>query len=152
VQGLSSLVIDQPQTYGEDDDSGDVISMTRKAGLEFDPAKTSIDLYWIPLGAGGAGLVRFNGWVYEAIKARGERRRPLDLYHTALEVRVPEGASPSRTRGPVPIVTLNLGASSSKVLLATAGSPVSGCSATRFAAGRTASFRTQARRWKVRRH
>jgi hypothetical protein len=65
--------------------------MMRKAGHEPDPAKPSIDLYWIPLGAGGAGLVRFNGWVYEAIKARRERRRPLDLYHTALEVRVPEG-------------------------------------------------------------
>jgi len=49
---------------------------------------TSIDLHWIPLGAGGTGFVRFNGRVYEAIKARMERRRPLDLYHTALEVRV----------------------------------------------------------------
>ncbi|MBI5156703.1 MAG: hypothetical protein HZA58_01675 [Acidimicrobiia bacterium] len=47
-----------------------------------------MDLYWIPLGAGGAGFVRFNGRVYEAITARMERRRPLDLYHTALEVRV----------------------------------------------------------------
>ena len=53
--------------------------------------ETSIDLYWIPLGAGGAGFVRFNGRVSEAIKARLEARPPLDLYHTALEVRVPEG-------------------------------------------------------------
>jgi hypothetical protein len=52
-------------------------------------SRTSIDLYWIPLGAGGAGFVRWNGRAYEAIKARLERRRPLDLYHTALEVRVP---------------------------------------------------------------
>jgi hypothetical protein len=51
----------------------------------------AIDLYWIPLGAGGSGLVRFNGKVYEAIKARRERRPPQALYHTALEVRVPEG-------------------------------------------------------------
>lgn len=50
-----------------------------------------IDLFWIPLGAGGAALVRVNGRIYEAIKARTERRKPLDLYHTALEVRVPEG-------------------------------------------------------------
>jgi len=55
------------------------------------PPGTSIDLYWIPLGAGGAGFVRFNGRVYEAIKAGLEGRCPLDLYHTALEVRVPEG-------------------------------------------------------------
>lgn len=50
-----------------------------------------IDLYWIPLGAGGNGFVRFNGRVYEAVKARVESRRRLDLYHTALTVRVPEG-------------------------------------------------------------
>jgi len=56
-----------------------------------EPSEASIDLYWIPLGAGGAGFVRLNGRVYEAIKARLERRRPLDLYHTALEVRVTEG-------------------------------------------------------------
>jgi hypothetical protein len=55
------------------------------------PGETRIDLYWIPLGAGGAGFVRLNGRVYEAIKARLERRRPLDLYHTALEVNVPDG-------------------------------------------------------------
>ena len=52
---------------------------------------SGIDLYWIPLGAGGNGYVRLNGRVYEAIKARLEGRRSFDLYHTALEVRVPEG-------------------------------------------------------------
>jgi hypothetical protein len=55
------------------------------------PDDTSINLYWIPLGAGGAGVVRLNGRLYEAIHARRERRRPRDLYHTALEVLVPEG-------------------------------------------------------------
>jgi hypothetical protein len=50
-----------------------------------------IDLFWIPLGAGGSGFVRLNGRIYEAVRARRERRRPRDLYHTALEVRVPEG-------------------------------------------------------------
>lgn len=50
-----------------------------------------VDLFWIPLGAGGAAVVRWNGRIYEAIKARTERREPLDLYHTALEVRVPDG-------------------------------------------------------------
>ncbi|HET7846409.1 MAG TPA: hypothetical protein VFL72_02885 [Acidimicrobiia bacterium] len=52
---------------------------------------TGVDLYWIPLGAGGAGFVRFNGRLYEAVTAGIERRRPLALYHTALEVTVPEG-------------------------------------------------------------
>lgn len=59
--------------------------------MNAEPSDTSVDLYWIPLGAGGSGLVRFNGKVYEAITARRERRRPQALYHTALEVRVPEG-------------------------------------------------------------
>jgi hypothetical protein len=48
-----------------------------------------IYLYWIPLGAGGTGFVRMNGRIYEAIESRLERRPPLDVYHTALEVRLP---------------------------------------------------------------
>jgi len=45
-----------------------------------------IDLYWLPLGAGGRS-VRWNGKVYEALAAWHERRRRQDLYHSALEVR-----------------------------------------------------------------
>jgi hypothetical protein len=46
-----------------------------------------VDLYWLPLGAGGAsGLVRWNGRVYEAIAARRQRRQACSLYHSALEV------------------------------------------------------------------
>ena len=45
----------------------------------------SIDLYWIPLGAGGH-CVRFNGRVFEAICAARERRARRDLYHAALVV------------------------------------------------------------------
>lgn len=51
----------------------------------------SIDLFWIPLGAGGKGFVRLVGKVYEALKARLDGRKPLALYHTALQVRTPEG-------------------------------------------------------------
>lgn len=50
----------------------------------------SIDLYWLPLGAGGHS-VRLNGRIFEAMAARLERRSPCDLYHAALVVRVPEG-------------------------------------------------------------
>jgi hypothetical protein len=50
---------------------------------------TCIDLYWLPLGAGGHS-VRINGRIFEALVARIERRRRCDLYHSALEVRVPE--------------------------------------------------------------
>ena len=35
--------------------------------------------------------MRMNGRVFEAVAARLERRPPCDLYHSALEVRVPEG-------------------------------------------------------------
>lgn len=48
----------------------------------------SVKLYWIPLGAGGNGFVRFNGRLYEAVRARLDHRPLLDLYHTALEVLV----------------------------------------------------------------
>ena len=50
----------------------------------------SVDLYWLPLGAGGRS-VRVNGRVYEAAAARLARRPACDIYHSALEVRVPEG-------------------------------------------------------------
>ncbi len=45
-----------------------------------------VNLYWIPLGAGGRGFVRLNGRTYEAVRARLDGRRPRDLYHTALDV------------------------------------------------------------------
>jgi hypothetical protein len=54
------------------------------------PPITGIDLYWLPLGAGGHS-VRLNGRVFEAVAARLERRQRCDLYHSALEVRVPQG-------------------------------------------------------------
>jgi len=54
------------------------------------PAIIGIDLYWLPLGAGGHS-VRLNGRIVEAVAARLERRDRCDLYHSALEVRVPEG-------------------------------------------------------------
>ena len=50
----------------------------------------AVDLYWLPLGAGGH-FVRFNGRVYEALAARRERRPARDLYHSALQVEVAEG-------------------------------------------------------------
>jgi hypothetical protein len=70
--------------------------------VDFVTASPGIDLYWIPLGAGGVGFVRFNGRVYEGIRARVERRQPLDLYHTALEVRLPEGRFTIENAWPIP--------------------------------------------------
>jgi hypothetical protein len=45
-----------------------------------------IDLYWLPLGAGGH-CVRWNGRVYERLVASARHRRPDDLYHSALLIR-----------------------------------------------------------------
>jgi hypothetical protein len=53
------------------------------------PADAFVDLYWLPLGAGGH-FVRLNGRLYEAVLAGLERRPRLDLYHSALEVRLPD--------------------------------------------------------------
>jgi hypothetical protein len=50
----------------------------------------AVPLYWLPLGAGGH-FVRLNGRVYEALAARVQRRPARDLYHSALQVELPEG-------------------------------------------------------------
>jgi hypothetical protein len=52
--------------------------------------QAGVDLYWLPLGAGGHS-VRLNGRVYEAVAARVGRRTACDLYHSGLLVQVPEG-------------------------------------------------------------
>lgn len=51
--------------------------------------EAAIDLYWLPLGAGGHS-VRLNGKVFEAVAARLSHRGTCDLYHSALIVHVPE--------------------------------------------------------------
>jgi hypothetical protein len=67
------------------------------------PSAASVDLYWLPLGAGGHS-VRLNGQIFEALAGLLEQRSPCDLYHSALVVRVPEGRfvieqAPSLPRG-----------------------------------------------------
>jgi hypothetical protein len=52
--------------------------------------QVSVNLYWIPLGAGG-WFVKRNGRLYEAVVALRDGRPRRDLYHSALEVVVPEG-------------------------------------------------------------
>jgi hypothetical protein len=60
------------------------------AGQRTLPQMATVDLYWLPLGAGGH-FVRLNGRLYEALAARLQRRPARDLYHSALLVEVPEG-------------------------------------------------------------
>jgi hypothetical protein len=53
------------------------------------PCSSSVDLLWLPLGAGDASrLVRWSGRTFEAIIARHQRRERRALYHSALEVRL----------------------------------------------------------------
>jgi hypothetical protein len=47
----------------------------------------AVDLYWLPLGAGGHS-VKWNGRVYEAVAARLQRRPAMALYHAALQVQL----------------------------------------------------------------
>jgi hypothetical protein len=48
-----------------------------------------VDLYWLPLGAGG-WFVRTNGRLYERWSAWRGHRAPSDLYHSALMIRADE--------------------------------------------------------------
>jgi hypothetical protein len=63
--------------------------------------QASVDLYWLPLGAGGQS-VRLNGRVFEAVVARLEKRSARSLYHSALVVRVPEGEYAIEMAWPIP--------------------------------------------------
>jgi hypothetical protein len=65
------------------------LTLATDAGMTTE-SESGVDLYWLPLGAGGHS-VRLNGRVFEAVAARLERREPCDLYHAALEMHVPEG-------------------------------------------------------------
>src|SRR6266700_1907102 len=63
--------------------------------------RVAVDLYWLPLGAGGH-FVRMNGRIYEALAAwRGKRSR-RDLYHSALIVTVPAGGFVIEQAWPMP--------------------------------------------------
>jgi hypothetical protein len=93
-----------------------------------------VDLYWLPLGAGGHS-VRLNGIVYEALVARAQRRRACDLYHSALEVRAPSG----RFVIEMTPVRAGEGTESDIVAFGAVGSRL---------AGRLRVFRYEVRRWR----
>ena len=94
----------------------------------------AIDLYWLPLGAGGRS-VRINGRVYEALASRLGGRAPRDLYHSALVVSVPEG------KYVIEVTPVPRGDSGSRGVVA-------GGSVGAAAAGRLRLFRYEIRRWR----
>jgi hypothetical protein len=53
-------------------------------------AAPGVQLYWLPLGAGGS-FVRLNGRAYEALVALRDRRERRVLYHSALAVDAGDG-------------------------------------------------------------
>jgi hypothetical protein len=59
-----------------------------------------IDLYWLPLGAGGH-CVRWNGRLYERLVAAREHRQPCELFHSALQMRSADGTTYAVEMGPV---------------------------------------------------
>jgi hypothetical protein len=63
--------------------------------------RLGIDLYWLPLGAGGH-FVRLNGRLYEALAAWRGRRQRYDVYHSALIVSVPAGEFVIEQAWPIP--------------------------------------------------
>jgi len=94
-----------------------------------------IDIYWLPLGAGG-WFVRLNGRIYEAILALREHRRRLELYHSALEVRLPEGRFVIENAWPIPDAD---GISRGVVVEGPVGTSL---------LGRLRTFRYEVRRWR----
>jgi hypothetical protein len=108
-----------------------------------------IDVYWLPLGAGG-WFVRLNGRIYEGILARRQHRPPLDLYHSALEVRTPEGRFVIENAWPIPpMPTEHPVASSSRDPSRARLSLASVPSATRCAGGVMGASRISPTRWRV---
>jgi hypothetical protein len=93
-----------------------------------------IDLYWLPLGAGGHS-VRLNGRVFEAIAARLEHRDRRDLYHSALEVVVPEA------RFVIEMAPIRAGDGADRGVVAEGAVGA-------HAAGRIRLFRYEVRRWR----
>ncbi len=98
------------------------------------PRGASVDLYWIPLGAGGHS-VRFNGRVFEALEAIREHRQRRDLYHSALVVEL-DGERYTLEVGP-----------SWDAETASRGVVATGAVGTRFA-GRLRLFRYEVRCWR----
>jgi hypothetical protein len=101
--------------------------------MQANAGESGVDLYWLPLGAGGHS-VRLNGQIFEFLAARLQRRPPCDLYHSALVVRVPEG------RFVIESAPVLRGDGEERGVVA--GGPVG-----TYPAGRLRIFRYELRRW-----
>jgi hypothetical protein len=99
------------------------------------PPAAAVDLYWLPLGAGGHS-VRLNGRAFEAVAARLKHRSARDLYHSALEVLLPGTGRYVIEQAPIP-----------NSLGDQRGVVVEGSVGARWL-GRSRIFRYEVRRWR----
>lgn len=105
-------------------------------GMDARPSPASLDLYWIPLGAGDPlPIVRWNGRLYEAVDARRQHRPACAIYHAALEVVA------DRTRYVIEMAPAWRGDAQDR------GAVVEGPVGTRWL-GRSRYFRYEVRRWR----
>ena len=82
----SSTVSLSSQPKIRSDPKGTTIGIEPRGGTNWG----SVDLYWIPLGA-DAHVVGTSGKLFEMVSAMSQRRPRRALYHSALQVYVPEG-------------------------------------------------------------
>jgi hypothetical protein len=73
----------------------------KEARVDHAGVRFGVDLYWLPLGAGGS-FVRLNGRLYEAVAAWRAKRAQCDLYHSALIVTVHAGTFVVEQAWPIP--------------------------------------------------
>ncbi len=99
-----------------------------------------MDLYWLPLGAGGH-FVRVNGKIYERLVALRHHRQPCDLYHSALQLHL-GGTTYAIEMGPVWNVDAPIGESFAMDPWAHTGWASSGRFSTRSVAGQADTFLT----------
>jgi len=92
--GASSAAASPRSSFGRT-----IVEEPRAEGPQATELGAGVDLYWLPLGAGGHS-VRLNGRVFEAMVARREGRPRLDLYHSALVVHVPPDGRFAIEQGP----------------------------------------------------
>jgi hypothetical protein len=75
--------------------------MTARPSQSQRASEASVELYWLPLGAGGH-FVRMNGRIYETLAAWRNKRARYDLYHSAMVVSLPIGKFVIEQAWPIP--------------------------------------------------
>lgn len=86
-------------TFAPDAGRGRVLCWCGVRNVDESRRTAWVDLYWLPVGAGG-WFVRRSSHLYELWSARREHRAPADLYHSGLMVGL-DGTTYAVEMGPV---------------------------------------------------